>query len=36
MDDTTWVGVKNSINKHLINHCTLFEEYDDFSVYIKD
>lgn len=35
MDDTTWVGVKNSINKHLINHCVLFEEYDDFSVYVK-
>lgn len=35
MDDTTWVGVRNSIDKHLINHCDLFEEYDDFSVYVK-
>jgi predicted O-methyltransferase YrrM len=36
MDDITWVGVKNSINNHLINSCHLMSDHVDFSVYIKD
>jgi len=36
MDDTTWVGVKNSIDLHLSKHCKLSQEYNDFSIYIKE
>lgn len=35
MDDITWVGVQNSIQNHLIQHCSLINNYGDFAVYIK-
>tara|TARA_R110000868_G_scaffold84_2_gene834 strand:+ start:3893 stop:4516 length:624 start_codon:yes stop_codon:yes gene_type:complete len=36
MDDTTWVGVKNSIDSHLSKHCKLIQDYNDFSIYVKE
>jgi predicted O-methyltransferase YrrM len=35
MDDTDWVGVKNSIDIHLKKHCILLESYSNFQVYKK-
>lgn len=36
MDDTTWVGVKNSINNHLKDKCELVYDYKFYSVYTKN
>jgi len=35
MDDITWIGVKNSINNHLVDNCDLVHNYTDFAVYVK-
>jgi predicted O-methyltransferase YrrM len=35
MDDVNWIGVKNSIDKYLKNHCILLESYQTFAVYKK-
>ena len=35
MDDTTWPGVINSINNHLINDAILIKSFSDFAVYEK-
>lgn len=39
MDDTSWIGVINSINKHLVGKCKLISEYSkfysEFAVYTK-
>ena len=36
MDDTSWVGVINSIQNHLIDKCKLISEHSEFSIYIKE
>ena len=36
MDDTSWVGVINSINNHLVDKCRLVSEHSEFTVYIKE
>jgi predicted O-methyltransferase YrrM len=36
MDDTSWVGVINSINNHLVDKCRLVSEHSEFAVYIKE
>lgn len=36
MDDVTWIGVKNSIDKHLKSKCSLVSDHTDFFVYIKN
>jgi predicted O-methyltransferase YrrM len=36
MDDTSWVGVINSINNHLVDKCKLVSEYSEFTVYVKE
>jgi predicted O-methyltransferase YrrM len=35
MDDINWIGVRNSIDKYLKNHCILLESYSTFAVYKK-
>lgn len=35
MDDTNWVGVKNSIDNHLKSKCNLIVDHRSFSVYQK-
>lgn len=35
MDDTSWVGVVNSINNHLVGSCRLVSEHSEFTVYAK-
>jgi len=36
MDDTSWVGVINSIQNHLIDKCKLISEHSEFAIYIKE
>lgn len=36
MDDTSWVGVINSIKNHLVDKCKLVSEHSEFTVYIKE